>query len=197
MHRLLLLVCFVSVLTLVNGQREYVGSAKMCFSVKDAGFLDSYDGAIKPNLKPGHWPFVYKWTGPDNFLSTDSVLVNIKPGTYIVHMNDGKCRFITDTIHVATRSNTYQNQKSFVVVNVHPNPFTEYADILFRSSTAQTVQLEIFYSNGQVYGRKQINLDEGETIVKLDLASAPAGIYVLNFCNSSNCKMTERIIKLN
>lgn len=197
MNRLLLLSCLICLLTTLHAQREQIHSERLRFKIQDASFLDSYDAAIVPKFKGGFRCSTYSWRGPENFTSTDSALINIKPGIYVVRMNDGRCGFFNDTIQVVSRNNTYQNQKSFAVSRVHPNPFIEEVEILFRSSTSQTIQLEIFYSNGQVYTRRQISLDEGETKVKLDLASAPAGIYVLNFCNDSNCKMTERIIKLN
>ncbi len=197
MNRLLLLVFFTSILTALHGQREHVNSEKLRFKIQDASFVDSYDAAIVPSIKTGLSCFVYKWTGPDNFTSTDSMLINIKPGTYVVRMNDGRCTFFNDTIHVMSRSSGYQNQKSFVVSRVHPNPFVEEVEILLRSNAEQLIQLEVFYSNGQVHSRQQITIDEGDTNFKLDLGSAPSGIYVLNFCNASNCKMTERIIKLN
>ncbi|HLF65105.1 MAG TPA: T9SS type A sorting domain-containing protein [Saprospiraceae bacterium] len=197
MKQILISACFFFVLTVLHAQREHVNSERLRFKIKDASFLDSYDGRIVPKFSGGFKCCTYKWTGPDNFISTDSMLVNIKPGTYVVRMNDGKCSFFNDTIHVISRSNTYQTQKSFVVSRVHPNPFAEEVEIQLRSNIVQTVQLEIFYSNGQVYARKHISLDEGETNFRLDLGTAPSGIYVLNFCNSSNCKMTERIIKLN
>lgn len=193
---LLCLTCCIS-LTLFS-QRDHKHSETLKFKIHDATYLNSYDGKIIPKMRGTSLScYTYKWTGPDNFVSTDSMLVNIRPGTYIVRMNNGKCNFVRDTIEVIPRNNLFQNEKSFVVARVHPNPFIEDVEILLRSNVAQLLQLEIFYSNGQVHSRQQINIDEGETTVTLDLGSAPAGIYVLNFCNASNCKMTERIIKLN
>jgi hypothetical protein len=197
MKQLLLLSIAFCISATLFSQREHVNSDMLKFSIHDATYLNSYDGKIIPKIRDGLSRYTYKWIGPDNFVSTDSILVNIKPGTYVVRMNNGRCSFLCDTIEVMPRNNLFQNEKSFVVSRVHPNPFIEDVEILFRSNAEQLIQLEVFYSNGQVHSRQKINIDEGESTVKLDLSSVPAGIYVLNFCNTSNCKMTERIIKLN
>lgn len=197
MKQLLLLCIAICLSSTVFSQRVHVNSESLKFKIHDATYLNSYDGKIIPKMRGGVSCYTFSWTGPDNFVSTDSMLVNVKPGTYVVRMNNGRCTFLRDTIEVIPRNNLFQNEKSFVVAKVHPNPFIEEVEVLLRSSVAQILQLEVFYSNGQVHSRQQINIDEGETTMNLDLGSAPAGIYVLNFCNASNCKMTERIIKLN
>src|SRR5687767_10923155 len=96
----LTVVLFMTLASIVHGQRDHVSGEKIIFKLKDASYLNSADGQIVPDINTGFRPFEYTWTGPDNYVSYDSVLYNLDPGIYVVRIEDALCGKFSDTIEL-------------------------------------------------------------------------------------------------
>ena len=196
MKRFLTTILCLSVCVALSAQRKHVNSDRLYFLIEDPTYKESEDGSITPKLSGGTRPYTYLWTGPDGFSSKDSVLFNIPAGTYAVFIHDARCGKFNDTIEVVSRSTLVSTLKTFRIASVSPNPFQDEVELTVRSNEEQLLHIEVFRSNGILYTDVLTRIDEGETKVRLDLAKAPSGIYILNLCNEENCKQTARIIKI-
>lgn len=75
-------------------------------------------------------------------------------------------------------------------ISLSPNPATEYVDVEFKSEMKAEVTLTIFSSSGQILLNSSVKIDEGTSVVRLDVAALPAGVYHLNLSNNKKLEFS-------
>ncbi len=62
------------------------------------------DGRIKLSINGGASPYTYNWTGPNSFVSSDSIIVDLTPGTYYVTVTDNNSIEVTQSFFIVEPS---------------------------------------------------------------------------------------------
>lgn len=75
-------------------------------------------------------------------------------------------------------------------ISLSPNPATEYVDVEFKSEMKAEVTLTIFSSAGQILLNSSVKIEEGTSVVRLDVAALPAGVYHLNLSNNKKLEFS-------
>lgn len=75
-------------------------------------------------------------------------------------------------------------------ISLSPNPATEYVDVEFKSEAKAEVLITIFSSAGQILLNSSVKIDEGTSVVRLDVAALPAGVYHLNLSNNKKLEFS-------
>lgn len=193
-------IYFIPILLILNislfSQREHISSEEIRFTIIDAEYLDSNDGAIIPNITTGFRPFSYIWYGPDNFVSTDSILKNVEYGKYYLRIEDALCGKFSDTIEIEPISNSYETPNDIFIKEVSPNPFIDYIKIEIESEAKQTISIRLFHSSGNLFFERTFNLVIGTQTVELSGLNWMNGIYLVQICNNNRCHLTKRLIKV-
>jgi hypothetical protein len=71
-----------------------------------------------------------------------------------------------------------------------PNPASEFVDVELKSEIKAEVTLTVFSSAGQILLNSTVKIDEGRSVVRLDIAALPAGVYHLNLSNNKKLEFT-------
>lgn len=196
MTKIIFLTLFISFfnIRLVHAQREHVSDEKIRFALIDANYTNSSDGSIIPNITTGFRPFDYTWSGPDGFVSKDSVLHNLNAGHYKIHIEDALCGKFNDTMSIATIHNT-AIEPSIKLIDVGPNPFGNSLRLTIKSEWDQEVEITIYSSFGFAYFHQRMQLEKGQNKITLDVATLPLGSFVLNVITKDNINATKTLIK--
>ena len=178
----------------VMSQREHVSSEKMRFALQDASYTNTRDGAITPNITTGFRPFDYTWSGPDGFVSKDSILTQLTAGDYIVHIEDALCGKFADTFRINSIE-ARPKPTTVDLVNVGPNPFGNTLKLTLKSELEQEVDIHIYSSFGISYLHQHMTLQPGQNKIVLDVSALPEGAYVLNVITEDNVKLAKTLIR--
>jgi hypothetical protein len=85
MKKILLLFCTFLLFNFSSSAEDVMGV------VKNASMANCADGRIDLTVSGGFAPYTFFWTGPNNFTANSEDIVNLKPGHYIVTVNDVLC----------------------------------------------------------------------------------------------------------
>lgn len=81
-------------------------------------------------------------------------------------------------------------------VAVFPNPTTDHFAISIQSSIQRTIQVQLYNALGQLIEAQEMNLQEGNTLLKCSLEDRAYGMYMLEIRDTqSNQLITKRIVK--
>ena len=75
-------------------------------------------------------------------------------------------------------------------ISLSPNPASEFVDVELKSEIKAEVTLTVFSSAGQILLNSTVKIDEGRSVVRLDIAALPAGVYHLNLSNNKKLEFT-------
>jgi hypothetical protein len=175
-------------------QRDYVSGEQIIFHLTDATYQNTNDGAIIPNITVGYRPFDYTWTGPNGFVSKDSVLTHLVPGTYFVHIEDALCGKLDDSMQIVA-----VQQEAIIpqieVTAVGPNPFSNILRLTLRSKSDFQTDISLYSNFGIQYLHQIESLSTGQNKITLDVSSLPAGTYFLNIVTPDKVKLTTPLVK--
>ena len=143
-------------------------------------------GEIDLILNGGAAPYIFSWTGPGGFTSTDEDLTGLAAGTYTVTVTDAYCG--TATLEVVVEEGEVNNasvieEKEFSV-SIYPNPSN---GVLFFKSD-QVLDVEIYTIVGE-------RVFAGKNVKQVDLSNQASGIYLVKV--NSELGSTTRKITLN
>ena len=177
-------------------QRVHESSEGIHFNIIDSKSYDSKDGAIIPDITKGYRPFAYLWNGPNNFTSTDSILKNVGQGTYFLKIEDALCGKFSDTLVIRSKGDVEGLQPQFILNTIGPNPFNEEIKIGIESESDQRINVSLFHNSGNMAFEKSFVVDKGAQVIIINELKIIQGIYVLQLCNDNNCRVTQRLIKI-
>lgn len=138
------------------------------------------NGSIKLSIAGGNAPYTITWTGPSGFMSTDSVLASLVPGTYCATVTDNYCGVATLCVEVGEKPATsVATVGSALSLNIAPNPFSrdltlDFGDNLtgkFIFSLTGLLGQEVFSQSLSIHNQRQVALRLPESL--------PSGAYVL------------------
>ncbi|GEM_PF-4297335 len=116
----------------------------------------------------------YKWTGPDNWLSTGSNVTILKPGKYHLTIDDGTCfwkkQFVVREIL----------NKNFTLINLYPNPSSGVFTVDVLQELPMKLDVEVFSENGVLLIRNSFIADKFH---RLEGFLNNSGIYFLKIKN--------------
>lgn len=141
-------------------------------------------GEIDLVVNGGVSPYVYSWTGPGGFTSSDEDLFDLAPGTYTVTVTDLYCGTATLNVVVDEVDNSsIDEEKEVFELSVFPNPTSGM--VYLTSNTA----LDVVVFN--IVGERVFS---AQNITQFDLTGNPVGIYMIQV--SSDYGVVTRKITL-
>jgi gliding motility-associated-like protein len=131
-------------------------------------------GSIDITLEGGLPPYEYNWTGPNDFDSNDSSLVNLNAGEYSVTVNDqlGNTNVAIYTVNQATAIQVDG-------LSITPTACNQATGSITLSTSGGTPGYSYNYGNGFIREATQTNL--------------AAGIYTLLIQDAANCQIDTLI----
>lgn len=143
-------------------------------------------GEIDLDVSGGVAPFVYTWTGPDGFSSTDEDLTGLAAGTYAVTVMDHYCGVATMEVEVTNLIDDVSIDDIPVFqLSVYPNPTTG----LVYLSSVENIDVIVYNVVGEVI----LNQKNAKQI---DLTGHSAGIYMIQV-RSDKGVLTQKITLTN
>lgn len=142
-------------------------------------------GEIDLTVSGGVAPFVYSWSGPGGFSSSDEDLTGLPIGTYTVTVTDQYCGIATVEVVVGELNDASVIEAPLFELSVYPNPTN---GLIFIKSNEV---LEIVVYN--VVGEVILSLKNPSQI---DLSGQATGIYMLQ-ARSEKGVLTQKITLTN
>ena len=81
------------------------------------------------------------------------------------------------------------------LVGIAPNPVSNTAQLRINASKADVVNLTIISTEGHVVYRNNVQLQPGSSVVNLDIAKLPAGVYMIKGMFSDGATNTVKFLK--
>ena len=125
-------------------------------------------GEINLDVTGGAAPFVFDWTGPDGFTSTDEDLTDLEAGTYIVTVIDNYCGIATLEVEVTNGNHISIKEETPFEISIYPNPTNGLVNI----QSSVPVDIVVYNVVGEI-----ILIAKNAT--QIDLSSQPRGIYMV------------------
>jgi len=79
------------------------------------------------------------------------------------------------------------------LMEVFPNPFVEYVNIVLEQPSDRKVTLEVTDAAGKLIHRREV--DGGYSVQRIDLATQANGIYMVNIKGEGITPSTHKIVK--
>lgn len=132
-----------------------------------------------------------QWYSEGNLIS-DNPSSNITPnlllgGVYSIAVSSENCTLQSPTFLVTAMEDVAKSN----IINVYPNPATEYIEVRLEELIGQDVSISITDINGKVFVKKLI----ASTSERINLNNIPPGIYIL-MLESNTGLYKSRFIKL-
>lgn len=125
-------------------------------------------GEISLDVTGGAAPFVYNWTGPGGFTSTDEDLTDLEAGTYIVTVTDNYCGIATLEVEVTNGDHISIKEEAPFEISIYPNPTKGLVNI----QSSVPVDIVVYNVVGEIIlSAKNAN--------QIDLSNQPRGIYMV------------------
>jgi hypothetical protein len=86
------------------------------------------------------------------------------------------------------------NKSENIELEVLPLPFDNELVMVVSIASAEKVNLQIVDLMGKIIHQKELSLDSGKNIIKINSNNFPKGVYILNLHNSKY-KINRKIIK--
>lgn len=125
-------------------------------------------GEIDLTVSGGVAPFVYNWTGPGGFSSTDEDLTGLVAGTYTVTVTDNYCGIAVLEVEVTNGVHTSIDENPKFELSVYPNPTT---GVVFLRSN-EVIDVVVY----NVVGERVM---AANNVKQIDLSDQPRGIYMI------------------
>jgi hypothetical protein len=126
-------------------------------------------GEIDLEMLGGAAPFVFDWTGPDGFTSSDEDLTDLEAGTYIVTVTDNYCGVATLEVEVTNASQvSIKEEETPFEISIYPNPTKGLVNI----QSSVPVDIVVYNVVGEIILSAK-NADQ------IDLSNQPHGIYMV------------------
>ena len=131
-------------------------------------------GEINLDVLGGVAPFVFNWTGPGGFTSTDEDLSDLAAGTYIVTVTDQFCGVATLEVVVTNTNTSSIDEEAPFEVSIYPNPTNGIVNI----QSNVPVDIVVYNVIGGVIG-------SAKNAKLFDLSDQPRGIYMVQLTSES------------
>lgn len=130
--------------------------------------LDMSNGEIDLTLNGGVAPFVYSWTGPGGFTSSEEDLTGLEAGTYTVTVTDAYCG--TATLEVVLENNPVNSieEAPKFELSLYPNPTSGW--LYFKSN--EVLDVKVYNVAGKLIFQQR-------NATQIDLGHHPAGLYMV------------------
>lgn len=144
-------------------------------------FSGESTGSIDLTISGGVAPYVYNWSGPDGFSSSDEDLTDLPSGTYTITVTDQYCGIATMEVVVGTLNDASVTETPVFELSVFPNPTN---GLVFLNSTEL---LDVVVYN--IVGEMIMNVNN---VTQIDLAGESAGVYMIQV-SSAKGVLTQKI----
>ena len=138
-------------------------------------------GEIDLTVSGGVAPFVYTWSGPGGFSSTDEDLTGLSSGTYTVTVTDQYCGIATMEVVIGEINDVSIEEIPLFELSVYPNPTN---GLIFIKST-ESLDLVLYSIVGEV-------VLSAKNASQLDLTGQATGVYMLQATSHKGVR-TEKI----
>jgi len=144
------------------------------------------DGTINLTVTAGVGPYIYSWTGPTGFTSTDEDPAGLVGGDYFVTITDANgCEFVSEAITVESVLQIGENNLQF---SIHPNPTNE--NMIITLSNKETVDFVLFDQTGKLVLEQKLN----NLSNPIDLSALSSGIYIVRLSSNSGSNSTKKLV---
>jgi Secretion system C-terminal sorting domain len=154
---------FIAVVSMFDALDSTIGAGGMVFT----GNVNTFTLANVPIVYTGSNPV----TCEIDFVVLDTVNTSSPtPGNY----------FIVDDVGLSGLASVQENITEVNVVNVYPNPASQYASVQYGLSSKSDVQFQVLNMQGKIVHDVQLPQQAaGKHDMDLNVASMPAGFYIL------------------
>ena len=133
------------------------------------------NGAILVDIDGGIGSYIYSWTGPDNFTSTEEDLVNLSAGDYVLVVTDEYGCEVTSDVITIDRLTSIEEPTWARNLRLFPNPVTEILTIELPSFTTSDLVVELLNITGQTM--QSIDTERNSNTLSLNVSALPSGLY--------------------
>ncbi len=133
------------------------------------------NGAIVVNVGGGLGSYMYSWTGPDNFTSTEENLVNLSAGDYVLVVTDLNGCEVTSEVITIDRLTSIEEPTWAKDLRLFPNPATEMLTLELPAFIASDLTLELLNARGQTVQR--IDTEQNSNTLRMNVSNLPSGLY--------------------
>lgn len=141
-------------------------------------------GEINLDVLGGVAPFVYNWTGPGGFTSTEEDLSALAAGTYTVSVTDQFCGIAILEVVVTNANSSGIDEETPFEISIYPNPTSGLVNI----QASEVVDIVVYNIIGEIVGSVK-------NAKQFDLSDQPSGIYMIQL-TSDNGVITRKVTLL-
>ena len=109
------------------------------------------------------------------------------PKTNIVHFKINSPAPAADAASATAISNA--------ALKVAPNPANTYADIIFKSASAQQIPVQLVNTDGNVFAERMFYCLQGDNKLRIDLTNIPAGYYIVKLHTANGVVMQKMMVQ--
>ncbi len=153
------------------------------------------DGSVRFSASGGLTPYFFSVT-PSTGIFTDSTLINLPAGIYVICISDSNGCMDCDTAEVLEDPTGIAGLTSHLSrVKLFPNPASEYISIQIEQIVNPGIRVEIMDMEGRVH----ISLNQGESEfsdpeIRLDISLLPAGYFIVEILHDGQSDKIPLII---
>ena len=136
----------------------------------------------------GTYSHTYNFLLPNDY-NFDNIHVYGIIQRYSSDVND---REIVNSKESTITTNINQISKDEIDINIYPNPCNEFINITANFEKPQSVNLKIYDINSRLIKTKQINVQSGDNLIKLNLNNIKQGTYFIEI-NTGNTSYIRKI----
>ena len=149
------------------------------------------NGAIAITPEGGTPGYSFEWQDANgNVISTEEDINGLSVGVYtLVIVDSAGCISGTFSFTIDSTSSTVETEEAQVLVNLGPNPASNYIHIMQQSIIFN--KFEIYNTSGRLIDVQTIN----QATVRYNVNKLKSGIYILTFSNSES-RVSKQFLKI-
>ncbi len=155
--------------------------------------LNSTDGLVNVDITGGVQPYIYEWTGDNDFYSAEQNLNNLSIGEYQLKVMDANGCETSPLIITMDALTNIEEVKELSDIQIFPNPVKDILQIQNISSDVSIKNLEVYDLRG-ILLKSEENIPSFQRRIKMD--DVTPGIYILRLVLSDNNSLTRKFIKV-